>query len=1323
MNDKSVVNKKKTQNRLNCSPDATTTKAHARHITTLGDSGTTDMLIRQSDATAAGIEETKAGSGGHIVKLPNGDKITSIGSTSIRIPGGARDISVPIHIFADKELTQSLGSISAFTNPPNGCEVVFTGKGVDVMQDGKRVLHNAKKKSEKLWKLDIPVHNTKGKANMVKTKGESNLAIKCDLDADFVSFWHAAFGSPTVWTFTTAAERGYFGNLPRLTAKMIRANSPNTVATAKGHLDQTRQGQRSTKDKQNAQPAAAVPLEDNELDSPFAISNLDNEDDMHNIYTKMMSASDVNSSDLSGRFPVTSRQGWAYILFSILNGYIHYELMRSRTAGEYIRAFKATFTFFRERGANLRVQRLDNETSTALDKYLREEAKVLVEYLPPENHRANIAERAIRDGKNHLIAVLSTTNPSFPAELFDELIPQVEITLNLMRPCRYRPSISAYEGLNGKKFDFNAHPIAPCGTQVLVFETPGKRGTFAAHGVNGFYLGPALEHYRCFRCWVIPTKTTRITDTVAWFPKPYKMPGASVIEQMHARIKDLSDVLKVLAKSNHIQAEQRTLFDDQSDSATKALREVAALFSPPGMETSNEGSAYPARRAHPKSAIQRVVEEQPSKPPPPPPQKHTEGEGEAHDTAQRQPIQIGGTEQAHEAGLQRVKGKGESSSTSHTSEGEKQEVHEHSLLPNEVIRPPGKKMRASKPAAHTDRETRQNQKEKTAQNMASSSAIAAEQGKEKKTVQIPQKETDGGKSERGWALNLDAIGQPLTWTTAKNGPDKASWRRALDEEIIRLVRTSATLKAVMIKDIPASRRKDITYFNPQPKEKQRQDGGIEYRVRGAVGGDKINFNGPTAAQTADMAAVKILINSVVSDKAEWATADIKDFYLGTPLARPEYMRIQLQLLSDEVIEQLKLRPFIAGGSILFEIGKGMYGLPQAGLISQERLVDHLDKHGYKQAAHVPCLFRHATRAIAFSLVVDDFGIKYTKKEDLQHFITSMEEIYELKVDWTGSQYLGFKIKFAADRNSVALSLPGYVAKAVERFCPGIKKGSRSPAVYVPPRMGALGQTIEVEQVDDMPLLTNDGIKRLQEIIGVMLYYARAVDNTMLTAVNHIASEQSRPTQGVMDNAMKLLAYAAAYPNNELVLTACDMILFCQSDCSYLSRSGARSVAGGIEYLGNRGQPTQINGAIHAFSSIIPVVVASVAEGEYGAAFITAQHAIGSRQVLEFLGYPQPATLIMGDNECAVGLANNTIKIKRSKSIDMHFHWLRDRIKQKQFEYQWRKGANNLADFFTKALPVHKHQETMQFLVYTPRDPKNAFRSKHTIRGQSRTSGE
>jgi hypothetical protein len=80
-----------------------------------------------------------------------------------------------------------------------------------------------------------------------------------------------------------------------------------------------------------------------------------------------------------------------------------------------------------------------------------------------------------------------------------------------------------------------------------------------------------------------------------------------------------------------------------------------------------------------------------------------------------------------------------------------------------------------------------------------------------------------------------------------------------------------------------------------------------------------------------------------------------------------------------------------------------------------------------------------------------------------------------------------------------------------------------------------------------------------------------------------------------------------------------------------------------------------------------------------------------RKTLSDLGYPQPATYILVDNEVASGITSNTIEPKRTKSIDMQFHWLRDRVQMQEYIVIWRKGVYNLADFFTKTLSVKDHQ--------------------------------
>jgi hypothetical protein len=113
--------------------------------------------------------------------------------------------------------------------------------------------------------------------------------------------------------------------------------------------------------------------------------------------------------------------------------------------------------------------------------------------------------------------------------------------------------------------------------------------------------------------------------------------------------------------------------------------------------------------------------------------------------------------------------------------------------------------------------------------------------------------------------------------------------------------------------------------------------------------------------------------------------------------------------------------------------------------------------------------------------------------------------------------------------------------------------------------------------------------------------------------------------------------------------------------------------------------------------------------------MSAKEGVYCRKILEALGYPQPSTLILCDNECAVGLANNTMKPRKSRSMAMQYHWLRHQVEAGVFRIRWIKGTDNIADYFTKALPVHRHQELKRFLVYSPPNPDNPSLSRSTQR--------
>jgi len=324
---------------------------------------------------------------------------------------------------------------------------------------------------------------------------------------------------------------------------------------------------------------------------------------------------------------------------------------------------------------------------------------------------------------------------------------------------------------------------------------------------------------------------------------------------------------------------------------------------------------------------------------------------------------------------------------------------------------------------------------------------------------------------------------------------------------------------------------------------------------------------------------KNLLNAVVSEDADWFTLDIGDFYItkGNQLEQPEYMWIALDVLPDDIVARYNLKAIAHKGKALVRIDSAIYGLPQAGRIAQQRLFKRLAAHGYHQCPNTSCLFKHETRPIMFALVVDGFGIKVKGKEHADHLVAALQEIYRLTIDWTGEKFLGMTIKHDREEQTLSISMPNHVQKALNRFEANDIKTANSPIHY------------------------------------------------MLAAVNKVASEQARPTVAVEKAANRILQYAKKFPNATIVYKASDMQLRCHSDASYLSETRSRSRAGGFFFLGDSiGDEYSNNGSVDCISSIIPRIVASAsaAEAEYAALFMVGQLAADFRPTLEDIGYPQ-----------------------------------------------------------------------------------------------------
>jgi hypothetical protein len=212
---------------------------------------------------------------------------------------------------------------------------------------------------------------------------------------------------------------------------------------------------------------------------------------------------------------------------------------------------------------------------------------------------------------------------------------------------------------------------------------------------------------------------------------------------------------------------------------------------------------------------------------------------------------------------------------------------------------------------------------------------------------------------------------------------------------------------------------------------------------------------------------------------------------------------------------------------------------------------------------------------------------------------------------------------------------------------------------------------------------------------------------MLVALGDLSSEQTKATAATWDRVTWLLDYAHTHPNTTIRYVASDMWLHVHSDASYLSVTRARSRAGGHFTLGNKPkQPIQTltpaptpNGPIHVTCKIMGNVLGSAAEAEIGAAYINAQESVPIRTTLEEMGHPQPPTPLQVDNTTAVGFANNTIKQKRSKAIDMRYYWLQDRTAQGQFLIYWGPGCTNLADYHTKHHSAEHHRQMRPTILH------------------------
>ena len=185
----------------------------------------------------------------------------------------------------------------------------------------------------------------------------------------------------------------------------------------------------------------------------------------------------------------------------------------------------------------------DNEASEEYKQIIKNKWNAKYQLVPTHTHRSNASERAIRTFKAHLLSILTGVAPDFPRNLWDLLLPQAELTLNLLRQETLDPSQSAWDYFHGA-LNYDATPIGPLGCDIIAHRKTSTRNSWDFCGAAGWYIGAALQHYRCHTIVAKSTRAVQISNTGEFCHQHLTQPEVTPMDRIVHGVNTLTCALK-----------------------------------------------------------------------------------------------------------------------------------------------------------------------------------------------------------------------------------------------------------------------------------------------------------------------------------------------------------------------------------------------------------------------------------------------------------------------------------------------------------------------------------------------------------------------------------------------------------------------------------------------------------------------------------------------------------------------------------------------------------------------------------------------------------
>ena len=387
----------------------------SKHLAT-ADSGASGIYIASKDTQLIKDLQTDHPDNHTHVEAAEGTIITSHAKGNISFPG-MPGIKFQAHAFHN--LQESLLGIGTIIDTAHVRAILSDNDIKFIDNSGTTVLQGPRCRTTGLWNIDLnwqPVDAT------ATDKALAVRPLPMDSVGDLIAWWHASFGYPVASTFLRALASWLKGKIPGVTLERARKYKSRlkSITSAKGHLAQTRQNARSTQD----------------------IVRTRTRSDKHNIIVHLVTEQERNDMDLAHQL----HDKHLMVFYSHGGNYLHIELADSNLESHVLKAYKQGVEFFASKGLKPNIQRMDGQTSFGAPAFAayQKDNDITVDLVPPGQHRRNKAERGIETVKHHIIAVLAGLDPNFPMKGLKHLYKQIELTLNLLRPARNNPALSAW---------------------------------------------------------------------------------------------------------------------------------------------------------------------------------------------------------------------------------------------------------------------------------------------------------------------------------------------------------------------------------------------------------------------------------------------------------------------------------------------------------------------------------------------------------------------------------------------------------------------------------------------------------------------------------------------------------------------------------------------------------------------------------------------------------------------------------------------------------------------------------------------------------------